>query len=64
MVDNFMTTVCHKKSKLAGSRIEVINHIGSYEIEWNASGFASGVYFYKLSVVDKFLEVKNTLLIK
>ncbi|MFC2092648.1 T9SS type A sorting domain-containing protein [Bacteroidota bacterium] len=36
---------------------------GSYETEWNASGFASGVYFYKM-VTDDFSEVKKMLLIK
>ena len=36
---------------------------GSYEIEWNGSNFASGVYFYKLTAGD-FTETKKMLLVK
>ncbi|MEZ4689798.1 MAG: T9SS type A sorting domain-containing protein [Ignavibacteria bacterium] len=36
---------------------------GSYEFEWNASGFPSGVYFYKLQS-GQFSETKKMLLTK
>ncbi len=36
---------------------------GTYSYEWNASGFASGIYFYKL-VSGEFTEVKKTILVK
>lgn len=36
---------------------------GSYEYEWNASGFPSGVYFYKLQAGD-YSEVKKMSLTK
>jgi hypothetical protein len=36
---------------------------GSYEYEWNASSYPSGVYFYKL-VTDAFSETKKMVLIK
>ena len=36
---------------------------GSYETEWNASAYPSGVYFYKLTTND-FSEVKKMLFIK
>jgi agmatine deiminase len=36
---------------------------GSYSYEWNASGFASGIYFYKLETKD-FSSVKKMILIK
>ncbi|MBK6536838.1 MAG: T9SS type A sorting domain-containing protein [Ignavibacteria bacterium] len=40
---------------------------GSYLVQWNGEGFASGVYFYELSVTGlsaKFKETKRMLLIK
>jgi len=36
---------------------------GSYEVEWDGSKYASGVYFYKL-VSSDFSEVKKMILIK
>ncbi len=36
---------------------------GVYEVEWDASGYSSGIYLYKLNS-DQFVEVKKMLLIK
>jgi len=36
---------------------------GNYEVQWNASGFASGVYFCRLQSED-FISVKKLLLMK
>ena len=36
---------------------------GSYQIEWNASGFPSGLYFYRIQAGD-FIQTKRMLLIK
>ena len=36
---------------------------GSYEVEWNAGNFTSGIYFYKLTTGD-FAETKKMTLIK
>lgn len=51
----------------AGQMIKTLaNHYfepGSYEVEWDASGLGSGVYFYTLST-PKFLQTKKMLLIK
>lgn len=38
---------------------------GTYEIEWNASNFSSGIYFYRLTTSDnKFTDTKKLVLIK
>jgi hypothetical protein len=40
---------------------------GSYEIQWNASSFASGIYFYKLSATGgagDFTDVRKMVLVK
>jgi len=36
---------------------------GSYELEWDASRYASGIYYYKMQVGD-FLETKKMILVK
>ena len=36
---------------------------GVYTTEWNASGFASGVYYYRISVGD-FVQTKKLILLK
>ncbi|MCK5704289.1 MAG: T9SS type A sorting domain-containing protein, partial [Cyclobacteriaceae bacterium] len=36
---------------------------GTYEVEWNANGLPSGVYFYHLQT-DGFVETKKMLLLK
>ena len=37
---------------------------GTYEYQWNASGFASGVYFYRLETNSGFVQTKKLILIK
>jgi hypothetical protein len=37
--------------------------IGTYEVEWNAADYPSGVYFYKL-ITDNFIDTKKMVLIK
>jgi hypothetical protein len=36
---------------------------GSYNVAWNASRFASGVYFYRI-VADDFTDIKRMILLK
>jgi hypothetical protein len=36
---------------------------GTYEYEWNASNFSSGIYFYRL-ISDNFTETKKMILMK
>jgi hypothetical protein len=37
---------------------------GIYEVDFNASNISSGIYFYKLSVDNKFSEVKKMVVLK
>jgi hypothetical protein len=36
---------------------------GSYEAEWNATGFSTGVYIYRMSAGD-YVECRKMLLLK
>ena len=37
--------------------------VGEHEVEWNANGFASGIYFYQIKAKN-FIDTKKMLLIK
>lgn len=37
---------------------------GTYKVEWNASGFASGVYYYVLTTDQGFTQTKKLVLLK
>ncbi|MBN2425457.1 MAG: T9SS type A sorting domain-containing protein [Calditrichaceae bacterium] len=37
---------------------------GKYEVQWDAGGFASGVYLYKLSVNSRYVYTKKLVLLK
>jgi len=39
------------------------HHPGSYEVSWDASGFASGIYFYTLTS-GNFVSTKKLMLLK
>jgi len=49
--------------KLIEKLVEKNLPAGTYNIEWNASGYSSGVYFYKLNI-DNFTDIKKMILIK
>jgi hypothetical protein len=36
---------------------------GSYEVEWNASGYPSGIYIHQLKS-ENFIETKKMILMK
>jgi len=36
---------------------------GTYNADWNAANYSSGIYFYKLETVD-FSEIKKMVLVK
>ena len=50
-----------------GTQLEVIaddvKSAGTYNVTWNASNYASGVYFYKLEA-DNFVQVRKMVLMK
>lgn len=43
--------------------VENVLHAGRYKIEWNAKGFNSGIYFYRLQT-GNFIETKKLILLK
>lgn len=55
--------VYNLKGKLIFILINRSQPAGFYNIEWDASEYASGIYFYRLSA-DNFVETKKMLLLK
>ena len=56
---------------IMGKEITVLvnqeQNAGTYEVDWNAIGYSSGIYFYKITVVNRkevFSETKKMLMIK
>ena len=37
---------------------------GSYQVQWDATGFASGIYFYRLRTENDFIKIKKMCIIK
>lgn len=44
--------------------VNQMQRAGVYEVDFSAGNFASGVYFYKLTVGDKYADVKKMVLLK
>ena len=64
-------TLCHFVLKTQQfTLVDKKQTAGSYKVEWDASGFATGVYLYRLSVIDplrrtgEFVETKKLVKIK
>ena len=49
--------------KEIASLVDEVKGPGRYDIDWNASGFASGVYFYKLQT-GSYTSVKKLVLLR
>jgi len=52
---------------LLGQRVATLvnerKRAGSYQVEWDASGFSSGVYYYRIDA-GEFVDVKKMILIR
>ncbi len=50
--------------RLVSTVVNAFQSPGTYEADFNASNFASGIYFYKLSAGEDYNEVKKMVLLK
>ena len=52
---------------MIGREVEILVNdqlsAGSYKIDWNASGYASGIYFYRITT-SEFTDIKKMVLVK
>jgi hypothetical protein len=44
--------------------VEKRQNAGTYQVEWDASGFASGVYLYRIKTDIGYIETKKLILLK
>ncbi len=75
---NPLTTIVYRLSATANVELSIYNLLGqkvatlfsgnqsagSYKVQWNAAGFASGVYLYKLTTDKGFVQSKKLILLK
>jgi hypothetical protein len=57
-------TVYDITGRVVAVLINQVQRTGVYEADFNANNIASGIYFYRLSVDDKFSEVKKMVVLK
>ena len=62
--DNIVLKVYDILGKEAATLVNERLQPGTYEVTWDASGFGSGVYFYKLGSSDGIIGVKKMVLLK
>lgn len=48
---------------MAGTLVNEEKPTGTYEVEFDATGFTSGIYFYQLKA-DNYIETKKMMLMK
>ena len=60
---NVKITIYDNLGKIIEALVDKKLSAGSYEVDWNASSYPSGVYFYKL-VTDEFVDTKKMLFLK
>ena len=60
---NFQLRIYDVLGNEVATLVDEYKPAGSYEVEWDASGLPSGVYFYQLQARD-FIETKKMILMK
>jgi len=53
-------TLGQKVAKLVSEK----QSAGTYKLEWDASDFASGVYYYQLRTSEGFVQTKKLILLR
>ena len=61
---NVKITVYNSQGKIVDELVNKQLKSGTYEIMWNASSHASGIYFYQLESEGRIIESKKMLLVK
>jgi len=63
MTNDVELTICNLLGQKVTTLINEQQNAGFYQVEWDASGFAAGVYYYVIQV-GEFEQTKQMLLIK
>ena len=62
-VKNVRITIYNMLGQKVSVLVNGAMQAGSYEYQWNAQNFASGMYIYELRT-DKFVSIKKMMLLK
>jgi hypothetical protein len=57
-------TVFNLLGQKVATLVDEVRSAGNHEVSWNGHGFASGLYFYRLSADNVVLQTKKMLLLK
>ncbi|MHA2101584.1 MAG: T9SS type A sorting domain-containing protein, partial [Candidatus Kariarchaeaceae archaeon] len=60
---NVVLTVYNSLGAEVANLVNGVREAGSYEIEFNANNFSSGIYYYKIAS-GNFVETKKMILLK
>jgi hypothetical protein len=64
MISNVELSIYNLLGQKVATLIKEKQQAGYHQVEWNASGFASGVYYYTFQAGNEFAETKKMLLIR
>ena len=64
MTNDVKLTIYNLLGQKVATLVSEKQKAGHHHVEWDASGFASGVYYYRLSTDAGFVQAKKLVLLK
>ncbi len=64
MMNDVELSIYNLLGQKVATLVDKRQNAGSYRVEWDATGFASGVYLYRIKTGDGYVETKKLILLK